>query len=110
MRKAFTLLELAGDLLHNVVVGLWVLYSECRWLLCGDRARGALVRAARAREEALRLSLAQLTVIAAPERHQIERELSLLRADTDRLEAEHHRNRTLWRAALRDRFRSDFTS
>ena len=107
--RAAALLERIGDLLHNVRLGLAVLFSECRWLLRGDRARHCLVQQARAREEELRLKLGALTVVADPARERIEKELSLLRADADRLEAEHLRTQALWRANLRERFRNDFT-
>lgn len=100
-----TALNRIEDVLRTVHLGLWVLWSESRWLFGPDLGYQRRLTLMRRRKEALQDEVTRMATLADPRREQTAGDLSLLEEDLRRLESDRaaHRARTL--APLRERFR-----
>lgn len=100
-----TALNRVEDILRTVHLGLWVLWTESRWLLGPDIGYQRRLTLMRRRRDALQDEVARMATLADPRREQAAGDLSLLEEDLWRLESDRaaHRARTL--APLRQRFR-----
>lgn len=93
------------ELLRTVHLGLWVLWTESRWLAGPDIGYQRRLSLMRRRREAMRDELSRLATLADPRREEVAGDLSLLEEDLRRLENDRDEHRARILAPLRERFR-----
>lgn len=93
------------ELLRTVHLGLWVLWTESRWLAGPDIGYQRRLTLMRRRREAMRDELSRLTTLADPRREEVAGDVSLLEEDLRRLENDRDAHRARVLAPLRERFR-----
>lgn len=94
----------ACAVLENVWLGLWVLVSECGWLLGEGLTADRHLAALRKQRDRMRGELAGLTVPADPRAAATQRDLELLTGDLARIEAVAVQRRSERLRAIRARF------
>lgn len=93
------------EILRTVHLGLWVLWTESRWLVGPDIGYQRRLTLMRRRREALQDKLSRLATLADPRREEVAGDLSLLEEDLRRLENDRAEHRARVLAPLRERFR-----
>lgn len=99
-----TVLKTVEETLHTVHLGLWVLWTEARWLAGPDMTYQRRLKLMRHQRDAYQTELSRMATLADPRRENVAADLSLLEQDLSRLEADRgaHRQRLL--AGLQSRF------
>ena len=92
------------EVFRTVHLGLWVLWTETRWLVGPDIAYRRRLTLMRRRQQAVQTELSRMATLADPRREQLSGDLSLLEGDLDRLERERDARRAAHLAPLRTRF------
>lgn len=81
-------LNTACEVLRTIHMGLWVLWTEVRWLAGPDLACRSRIEALRQRQHVVQSKLARMVTLVEPGRQQLAADLSLLEEDLARLETE----------------------
>lgn len=97
-------LNTACDVLRTIHMGLWVLWTEIRWLAGPDLTYRGRIEALRQRQHAVQSELARMVTLVEPGRQQLAADLSLLEEDLAHLETERELRRTELHQALCARF------
>ena len=99
-----TLLNRIEELFRTIHLGLWVLWTESRWLAGPDIGYQRRLSLMRGRRQALQTELARMATLADPRREQLAGDLALLEGDIVRLEKDREAHRAGHLAPLRARF------
>lgn len=99
-----TALNRIEELVRILYLGLWVLWTEVRWLAGPDIGYRRRLSLMRRRRLDLQSELARLTTLADPRREQLSGDLALLEGDLARLEQDRDARRAEHLAPLRARF------
>ena len=99
-----TLLNRIEELFRTIHLGLWVLWTESRWLAGPDIGYQRRLSLMRGRRQALQTELARMATLADPRREQFSDDLALLEGDIARLEKDRKAHRAGHLAPLRARF------
>ena len=99
-----TLLNRIEELFRTIHLGLWVLWTESRWLAGPDIGYQRRLSLMRGRRQALQTELARMATLADPRREQFSDDLALLEGDIARLEKDREERRAAHLAPLRTKF------
>ena len=99
-----TSLNRAEELFRTIHLGLWVLWTESRWLAGPDVGYQRRLSLMRSRRQALQTELSHMATLADPRREQLSGDLALLEGDIARLEKDRAERRAAHLAPLRDKF------
>lgn len=80
--------DLPCAMLKNVYLGVVVIYRELMWVYGPDRAFHRQLKRLEKQLHMLQCRLSELTVLAAPERRELEADLVLLKSDMQALTTE----------------------
>lgn len=81
-----TSLNRVEELFRTIHLGLWVLWTESRWLAGPDVGYQRRLSLMRSRRQALQTELSHMATLADPRREQLSGDLALLEGDIARLE------------------------
>lgn len=99
-----TSLNLIEELFRIMYLGLWVLWTETRWIAGPDIGYQRRLTLMRRRQEAIQDELSRMATLADPRREQLAGDLALLEGDIARLEKDRKAHRAGHLAPLRARF------
>lgn len=99
-----TSLNRIEELLRTIYLGLWVLWTETRWIAGPDISYRRRLTLMHRRQEAIQDELSRMATLADPRREQLAGDLALLEGDIARLEKDREAHRAEHLAPLRSRF------
>ena len=99
-----SVLKIAEETLHTVHLGLWVLWTEARWLAGPDMTYQRRLQLMRHQRNTYQTELSRMATLADPRRENVAADLSLLEHDLSRLEAERDAHRQRLLTDLQSRF------
>ena len=99
-----TSLNRVEELFRTIHLGLWVLWTETRWIAGPDIGYQRRLTLMRRRQEAIQDELSRMATLADPRREQLSGDLALLEGDIARLEKDRVERRAAHLAPLRDKF------
>ncbi|MEG2140916.1 MAG: hypothetical protein RRY20_09045 [Bilophila sp.] len=99
----FSLSTLCG-VVRTIHMGLWVLWTEIRWLLGADLTYRGRLEALRHRQSVVQSALACMVTLVDPRHKQLAADLALLEEDLTRLEAAQEAQRKALHQTLCARF------
>ena len=99
-----TSLNRIEELLRTIYQGLWVLWTETRWIAGPDISYQRRLTLMRRRQEGIQDELSRMATLADPRREQLAGDLALLEGDIARLEKDRETHRAEHLAPLRARF------
>ncbi len=99
-----TSLNRIEELSRSIYLGLWVLWTETRWIAGPDISYQRRLALMRHRREATQDELSRMATLADPRRERFAGDLALLEEDIARLEKDRADHRAAHLAPLRARF------